>query len=238
MFPIRDINPTLGTPLATWGLIGLNLLVWVFIQGMGGEAAMAKSLCQYGLIPADLLDKAPLDAVIPLSDKLACTLEGSHPLPTLLTHMFMHGGWFHIITNMWFLYIFGDNVEDALGSARFVGFYLLCGLAAATTQLMADSNALIPMVGASGAIGGVLGAYARLYPQARVVTLVPLGFYFARIELPAIAMLGYWFFLQLAGGIPALSGTGGGVAFWAHIGGFLAGLVLVGVMRPAPAESL
>lgn len=234
MFPLRDINPTLQTPVVTWGLIGLNVLAWVFLQGMGTEPAMAQSLCQYGLIPADLLDKAPLGTIIPLSDELACTLQGSHPLPTLLTHMFMHGGWFHILANMWFLYIFGDNVEEALGSARFTGFYLLCGLAAATTQLMADSSALIPMVGASGAIGGVMGVYARLFPQARVVTLVPLGFYLARLEVPAIAMLGYWFFLQLAGGVPALSGTGGGVAFWAHIGGFLAGIVLVGVLRPSP----
>lgn len=231
MLPLRDLNPTLHTPVATWGVIGLNVLAWVFIQGFGRDVPMAESLCQYGLIPADLFGTAPLDAVIPVTENLACSLENSHPLPTLLSHMFMHGGWFHIITNMWFLYIFGDNVEDAMGPVRFVVFYLLCGLAAAVTQLMADSTALIPMVGASGAIGGVLGAYARLYPHVRVVTLVPIGFYFAQLELPAIAMLGYWFFLQLAGGIPALAGTGGGVAFWAHIGGFLAGLVLVGPMR-------
>ncbi|TAN47128.1 MAG: rhomboid family intramembrane serine protease [Methylococcaceae bacterium] len=238
MFPLRDINPTLHTPVATWWLIGINVLAWVFIQGLGGEVAMAKSLCQFGLIPADLLGSAPRNAVIPVSDTLACTLQDSRPLLTLLSHMFMHGGWFHVITNMWFLYIFGDNVEDALGASRFVMFYLLCGLAAALTQIMANATALIPMVGASGAIGGVLGAYARLFPQAKVVTLIPLGFYFFTTELPAIAMLGYWFFLQLAGGIPALSSTGGGVAFWAHVGGFIAGLMLVGVFgrRDAPYE--
>lgn len=231
MLPLRDLNPNLHTPVVTWGVIGLNVLVWLTVQGMGGGVSMVNSLCQYALIPADFFGTAPLGALIPLSDELACSLEGSHPLPTLLTHMFMHGGWFHIIANMWFLYIFGDNVEDALGPVRFACFYLLCGVAAAFTQLIADSTALIPMVGASGAIGGVLGAYARLYPQVRVVTLVPIGFYFAQIELPAVAMLGYWFFLQLAGSIPALSGAGG-VAFWAHIGGFLAGLALVGFFRP------
>lgn len=231
MLPLRDLNPAIHTPIATWGVIGLNVLAWVFLQGLGRDVPMAESLCQYGLIPADLFGTAPLDAVIPVTENLACSLADSHPLPTLLSHMFMHGGWFHIITNMWFLHIFGDNVEDAMGPLRFVVFYLLCGLAAAFTQLMADSTALIPMVGASGAIGGVLGAYARLYPHVRVVTLVPIGFYFTQLELPAIAMLGYWFFLQVAGGIPALSGTGGGVAFWAHIGGFLAGLALVGPMR-------
>lgn len=232
MFPLRDINPTINTPIATWWLIGLNVLAWVFIQGLGSDLPMAQSLCRFGLIPADLLGAAPLDAIIPVSSGLACTLEGTHPVFTLFSHMFMHGGWFHIIANMWFLYIFGDNVEDALGSARFVAFYLLCGFVAAISQIMADSGALIPMVGASGAIGGVLGAYARLYPQARVETVIFLGFYLARVELPAIAMLGYWFFLQLAGGVPALSGGGGGVAFWAHIGGFLAGVVLIGVMQP------
>jgi membrane associated rhomboid family serine protease len=147
---------------------------------------------------------------------------------TLLYHMFLHGGWLHIIGNMWFLWIFGDNVEDAMGSARFLAFYLLCGLAAATAQIITAPGATIPMVGASGAIGGVMGGYMRLYPGARIITLLPLGFYAARVSLPAIAMLGYWFILQIASGLPALGATGGGVAFWAHVGGFLSGFLLVG----------
>jgi len=229
MFPIRDENPTIRNPVATLVIIGLNIAAWVFVQGMGNALPLAQSLCLYGLIPGELLGTAPVGTVIPLGGNLGCALEEGS-FATLLTHMFLHGGWFHLITNMWFLWIFGDNVEDAMGPARFIAFYLMCGLAAAFTQIMTDPGALIPMVGASGAIGGVLGAYARLYPHARVVTLVFLGFYVTTVSLPAIAMLGYWFFLQLAGAMPALQGVGG-VAFWAHIGGFLAGLILVGPMH-------
>ncbi|MDZ7735105.1 MAG: rhomboid family intramembrane serine protease [Gammaproteobacteria bacterium] len=143
----------------------------------------------------------------------------------------MHGGWFHIIANMWFLWVFGDNVEDAMGPFRFMVFYLLCGLAAATAQIAANPASEIPMVGASGAIGGVMGAYARLYPMVHVHTLIFLGFYITTIAIPAWVMLGYWFLLQLLGGLPALGATGGGVAFWAHIGGFVAGLILIGPMH-------
>jgi membrane associated rhomboid family serine protease len=230
MFPIRDENPTLHQPLATFAIIAVNVLIWAGVQGFGSAVPLARSLCLYGLIPAELLDLAPIGAIISLGDNLGCSLDQGSLL-SLLSHQFLHGGWFHLITNMWFLWIFGDNVEDVMGPLRFVVFYLLCGLAAATAQIMSDPAAVVPMVGASGAIGGVLGAYARLYPQARVVTVIFLGIFFTTVELPAIAMLGYWFFLQLAGGIPALQGQGGGVAFWAHVGGFLAGLVLVGPMR-------
>jgi membrane associated rhomboid family serine protease len=150
---------------------------------------------------------------------------------TPLTSMFMHGGWFHILGNMWFLWVFGDNVEDAMGPVRYVIFYLLCGLAAAAAQVATDPASAVPMVGASGAIGGVMGGYARLYPRARIQTLLPLGFYFTTIAVPAYFMLGYWFLLQILGGVPALAGAGGGVAFWAHVGGFLAGVILVGAFR-------
>jgi len=229
MFPIRDVNPTIRKPVATVTLIALNVAAWVLAQGAGSAIPLAKSLCLYGLIPGELLGPAPIGTVIPLNENLVCALEEGSVV-TLLTHMFLHGGWFHLITNMWFLWIFGDNVEDAMGPARFIAFYLLSGLAAATTQIITDPGALIPMVGASGAIGGVLGAYARLYPHARIVTVIFLGFYVTTITLPAIAMLGYWFFIQLAGAMPGLQGAGG-VAFWAHIGGFLAGLVLIGPMH-------
>jgi membrane associated rhomboid family serine protease len=132
----------------------------------------------------------------------------------------------HIIGNLWFLWVFGDNVEDLMGPFRFIAFYLLCGLAAAAAQIASDPQSTVPMVGASGAIGGVLGAYARLHPHARVQTLLVLGIYFTRIWVPAWVMLGYWFLLQLLGALPAIGSRGGGVAFWAHIGGFVAGLLL------------
>ncbi|CAL1241676.1 rhomboid family intramembrane serine protease [Candidatus Methylocalor cossyra] len=233
MFPLGDENPTIRTPLAVFFLIGLNVASWALLQGFGSTEPLARSLCELGLIPGDLLHRVPPGTLVPLGNELACRLEGDASPLTLITHMFLHGGWFHIIGNMWFLWVFGDNVEDAMGSARFLAFYLLCGLAAAGTQIITDPSAALPMVGASGAIGGVMGGYARLYPHARVRTLIFLGFYVTTVAVPAIAMLGYWFFLQLAGGLPALQSAGGGVAFWAHIGGFLAGLFLVGPMHRA-----
>ena len=231
MFPLRDENPTLGTPFAVLLLIGLNIVSWAVIQGFGSAEPLARSLCELGLIPGDLVGDAPVGTVIPLGNGMGCELEGDSSLLTLLTHMFLHGGWFHIIGNMWFLWVFGDNVEDAMGPARFVAFYLLCGLAAAIAQILSEPAAAAPMVGASGAIGGVMGAYARLYPHAKIHTLIFLGFFVTTVSVPAVGMLGYWFILQIAGGVPALHGAGGGVAFWAHAGGFLAGLLLVGPMR-------
>jgi membrane associated rhomboid family serine protease len=230
MFPLRDDNPTLRTPLIVILIIGLNVASWALIQGFGSTVPLARSLCEFGLIPGDLFGHVPAGTVIPLGNNLGCEL-GQPTAWTLVTHMFLHGGWFHIIGNLWFLWVFGDNVEDAMGPVRFAVFYLLCGLAAAGAQIVTDPSAAAPMVGASGAIGGVMGGYARLYPHARVQTLIFLGFYVTTVAIPAIGMLGYWFFLQLAGGLPALQSTGGGVAFWAHIGGFLAGLLLVGPMH-------
>jgi membrane associated rhomboid family serine protease len=140
--------------------------------------------------------------------------------------MFLHGGWMHLIGNMWFLWIFGNNVEDAMGHLRFVVFYLLCGFAAALLQAAFDTDSVIPMVGASGAIGGVMGAYVMMYPRVHVHLLVFLGFYVNTVAVPAIFMLGYWFLLQLVSGTMAAGSQGGGVAFWAHVGGFIAGVVL------------
>ena len=230
MFPLRDENPTVRTPVATVAIIALNAAAWIFLQHLGSSAGLLDSLCDYGLIPADLLGHLPEGAAIPLGDQAICVPEGPEVL-TPLTSMFMHGGWFHILGNMWFLWVFGDNVEDAMGPVRYVIFYLLCGLAAAAAQVATDPASAIPMVGASGAIGGVMGGYARLYPRARIETLLPLGFYFTTIAVPAYFMLGYWFLLQVLGGVPALAGAGGGVAFWAHVGGFLAGVILVGPFR-------
>jgi len=142
----------------------------------------------------------------------------------------MHGGWFHIIGNMWFLWIFGNNVEDAMGPVRFVIFYLLCGVAAAALQVGANPQSTVPMVGASGAIGGVMGAYVLLYPRVHVQLLIFLGFFVTTIAVPAVFMLGYWFLLQVIGGFGSVGGEGG-VAFWAHVGGFAAGALLVMVFR-------
>jgi membrane associated rhomboid family serine protease len=150
---------------------------------------------------------------------------------TPLTSMFMHGSWFHIIGNMWFLWVFGNNVEDVMGRARFIVFYVLCGLAAATAQTMANPSSAIPMVGASGAIGGVMGAYAVLYPRAHVYTLIFLGFYVRTVAVPAAFMLGYWFLIQILSGLPTIGNEAGGVAFWAHAGGFIAGIVLIYLLR-------
>jgi membrane associated rhomboid family serine protease len=158
---------------------------------------------------------------------MSCIVEGAHNWYTIFSHMFMHGGWLHIIGNMWFLYIFGDNVEDAMGSARFILFYLACGLAAVVVQMVANPASAIPMVGASGAISGVMGAYIILFPRAPVHMLVFFGFFFTRIVVPAFFMLGYWLLLQLLGGFFSLGVASGGVAFWAHVGGFVAGMLLI-----------
>jgi membrane associated rhomboid family serine protease len=227
MFPLRDENPTVHLPLATYGVLGLNVLAWIWLQGLGSPAPLAESICRLGMIPADLLGQAAQGTRIPLTEDLACVL-GGHAFYTPLTSMFLHGSWMHIIGNLWFLWVFGDNVEDAMGPVRFTLFYLLCGLAAATAQVATDPGSLVPMVGASGAIGGVMGAYARLYPGARVQTLVILGFYVTVLAIPALYLLGYWFLVQFLAGLPALGSATGGVAFWAHVGGFVCGILLAG----------
>lgn len=231
MIPLRDHNPTVRGSLATFALVGLNVAAWIFVQGLGSEPELSASVCEFGLVPGELLRAAAVGTAIELRPGVACVVTATPNWWTPLTSMFMHGGWFHIIGNMWFLSLFGDNVEDAMGPLRFVVFYLLCGFAAAAAQTAVNPASPVPMVGASGAIGGVMGAYAALYPRAPVEMLVVFGFYVDRIVVPAFVMLGYWFLIQLLGGIPTLQAEGGGVAFWAHIGGFLAGLALTPVFR-------
>jgi membrane associated rhomboid family serine protease len=159
---------------------------------------------------------------------MRCVVDPAPSYVTLLTSMFMHGGWFHIIGNMWFLWIFGNNIEDAMGHAKFVIFYLIAGLGAAAAQIVVDTDSIIPMVGASGAISGVLGAYLILYPRAHVYALLPLGFVMTTVRLPAYVMLGYWIVIQVLGGVTASASTErGGTAFMAHVGGFVAGVLLV-----------
>jgi len=231
MFPLRDDNPTLHTSFVTYLIIIVNVLVWILIQGAGFGTSLVKSLCMYGLIPGELLGTVAPGTEINLGNGLAYVIGDSHNWFSLISHMFMHGGWLHIIGNMWFLALFGDNVEDSMGSIRFIFFYLLCGLAAAGTQMALDPQSAFPMVGASGAIGGVMGAYVVLYPRAPVHMLVWLGFFVTRIIVPAYFMLGYWFLLQVLGILPGLGSKSGGVAVGAHVGGFIAGVVLIFLFR-------
>jgi membrane associated rhomboid family serine protease len=231
MFPLKDENPTYHPAVVTFLIILANALVWVFVQGLGFEPALTKSVFTFGLIPGELLKTIPAGTNIPVSPHLSYVIEAQPNWPTVLTSMFMHGGWFHIIGNMWFMKVFGDNVEDSMGSVRFLLFYLLCGTAAAATQMFLAPNSGIPMVGASGAISGVMGAYAFLYPKAPIHMLVFLGFFITRIIVPAYFMLGYWFVIQLMSTLPSLGSASGGVAFGAHVGGFVAGIVLILLFR-------
>ena len=217
MIPVRDDNPQLGTPIATYALIALNVAAWFLLQGFGSEANLNASVCHFGLIPGDIFNDG--------QGQRYCRDVGA--ASGLVTHMFMHGSWVHIIGNMWFLWIFGDNVEDSMGSARFAIFYLLSGFAAAAAQIVSGPGSLVPMVGASGAIGGVMGAYIVLYPKVKVHMLV----FIMTFRVPAIAMLGYWVAMQIIGGVSSMGATGGGTAFWAHVGGFVAGAVLVLVFK-------
>jgi membrane associated rhomboid family serine protease len=224
VIPYRDENHTVRTPIVTFVLIGLNVLAWVLIQGAGAYPALAASVCNHGLIAGELTLQAEPGDALPMGPDLACVVDAGRAPENLLTSMFMHGSWMHIIGNMWFLWLFGNNIEDSMGRGRFVVFYLLCGVAAAMAQVFADPASIIPMVGASGAISGVMGAYIVLFPKVRVFTLVPLGLFITSIALPAWVMLGYWMLLQVLGG---LGGAETGVAFWAHVGGFVAGLVFI-----------
>ncbi len=217
MIPLRDDNPTDNTPWVTYLLFGANLAVFVFqlqVRITGGDQAYLALVTRLGLVPVALTSPAQW-------------MQMPIPAPlTLLTSMFVHGDLFHLGGNMLYLWVFADNVEDRLGSVRFLAFYLLCGLSAAGAQVVLMPDSTIPMVGASGAIAGVLGAYMFLYPTARVLTLVVLVIFIRIMYLPSILLLGIWFLIQLWS---ASSGGTAGVAWYAHVGGFVAGLVLVGV---------
>ena len=227
MFPYRDENETQRPAIITGTIIGLNVLSWIVVQGAGATLPLAKSVCELGLIPGELTGSLPVGTTFSMGDGLVCGTDPGRQVSHLLTSMFMHGSWMHLLGNMWFLWIFGNNVEDSMGRVRFIVFYLLSGLAAAIGQVITDPSSGIPMVGASGAISGVMGGYLVLYPNVRVYTLVPLGFFITSMALPAWVMLGYWFLIQFVSGLAAFGGGMGGVAFWAHIGGFVAGVVQV-----------
>jgi membrane associated rhomboid family serine protease len=209
MIPLRDVIPSRTTPYITVTIIVLNALAW-FLELSLPRGVLPLFLQMYGVVPAQL-----------------------HAM-TLLTSMFLHGSWMHVIGNMWYLWIFGDNVEDRVGHGRFIVFYLLCGIAAALGQIVIDPGSMLPTIGASGAIAGVMGAYFVLYPRSRVLTLIPLVIFWEVIELPAPLLLGFWFLMQLfsAGAIAVTSSTGGGgVAFMAHVAGFLCGAGAIFVFR-------
>ena len=232
MFPYHDENETQRTPYVTMALIALSTLTWLVIQGAGSEMALAASVCNLGLIPGELTLSLPPGTSFPMGEEVACLTDPGSQFSHLFTSMFLHGSWMHLLGNMWFLWLFGNNIEDSMTRPRFVFFYLLCGLAAALAQVFAEPASGVPMVGASGAISGVMGAYLVLFPRVRVYTMVPLGFFLQQMALPAWVMLIYWAFLQFAGGVTSIaSEKTGGVAFWAHIGGFLAGVVLIKVFE-------
>jgi len=227
MFPYRDENETQRPAIVTGLLIVLNVLMWIVVQGAGATLPLAKSVCELGLIPGELTASLPPGTRFPMGDGLICATDPGRQVSHLFTSMFMHGSWMHLLGNMWFLWLFGNNVEDSMGRLRFVAFYLLSGLAAAVGQVLTNPDSAIPMVGASGAISGVMGGYLLLYPKVRVYAVVPIVFFITSVAVPAWVMLGYWFLIQFVSGLAAFGGDVGGVAFWAHIGGFVAGLVLV-----------
>ena len=234
MFPYHDENETQRTPYVTMALIAANVAAWLVVQGAGSELLLAQSVCNLGLIPGELTQSLPPGTGFPMGDDIACLTDPGPQYLHLLTSMFLHGSWMHLLGNMWFLWLFGNNIEDSTTRPRFLAFYLLSGLAAAMAQVMANPMSEVPMVGASGAISGVMGAYLVLFPRVRVFTMVPLGFFFYQMALPAWVMLIYWMALQFFGGITSIvseEGGGGGVAFWAHVGGFVAGVVLIKVFE-------
>jgi membrane associated rhomboid family serine protease len=213
MFPFRDNIPSRTVPYVTVGLIVLNVLAFTFELSLG--SALDRFIWQYGIVPARVASwhRAPS----PLIQVAA----------PFLTSMFLHGGFLHLIGNMWYLWIFGDNVEDRLGHGRYAVFYLACGVVAGAVHTALNIGSLIPTLGASGAVAGVLGAYAVSYPSARISTLVPIFIFIQIIELPALVVLGLWFVMQFFG---AIGPGSGGIAWGAHIGGFLAGIVLLYAM--------
>lgn len=218
MIPLHDDNPIQTTPLVTYVLIISCVLVFLWQVSLGPQ--QERMVYALGMIPAALFGH------VQLPESIALVM----PSATLITSMFLHGGWMHLIGNMLYLWIFGNNIEDAMGHIRFIIFYLLCGIAAAFAQALPDMHSQIPMIGASGAISGVLGAYLLLFPHARVLVVIPFGFYLHTMRIKAGWVLGFWFVLQLLSSA-ASADQQGGVAFGAHIGGFVAGMLLLPLFK-------
>lgn len=216
MIPLRDINPRRGFPIVNVGIIIANVLMFFWELSLG--ARLEGALASIAFVPSEFFAPGGM-------------ADGG---VSILTSMFLHGGWLHLIGNMLYLWIFGDNIEDRMGHARYLLFYLICGYAAALSHAFFNPGSSLPAIGASGAVAGVLGAYLVLFPHARVMTLIPFGFFIAMRELPALLVLGLWFVIQLFTGVASIgvaTAQTGGIAWFAHIGGFVAGLVLVFVFR-------
>ena len=229
MLPIGDDNPTIRTPWMTYAIVLVTFATWVLVQGAGfDQRAVAFSICNLGLVPGEITHRAVLGTAVPLGNNWACVVDNDPiNLLTPVISIFLHGGWGHLLGNMWFFWIFGNNIEDSMGHARFVVFYLVCGLAAAATHILVEPASPVPTVGASGAISGIMGAYLVLYPHVRVRML----FFIFIARFPAWLVLLYWFVLQVVTGLPELNAVrpeiSGGVAVWAHVGGFLTGVALI-----------
>jgi len=223
MIPLRDENPRQTMPVVTVLLILANAGVFIYQLSLGSRGENELAMI-FGLVPARvqmLLNGQPMTAAA--------------ALVPLLTSMFLHGGVLHLLGNMWFLWVFGDNIEDYFGHLKYLFFYLLCGLGAGLVHTVANLSSIVPTVGASGAISGVLGAYIVLFPRARVLTLVPLIFFFFTVKLPAVVILGYWFAIQFLSGVSSLgTASMGGTAWWAHTGGFVLGVLIVLASRLRP----
>jgi hypothetical protein len=213
MIPLRDINRSETLPLVNYLIIATNVVVF-FVQLSQGPG-LERFILNYGLVPARY--------TVP---EIGRHFSTSQQVISFFTFMFLHGGFFHLLLNMWSLFIFGDNVEDRLGHMRYFLFYILCGIASGISHMVINWNSTTPTIGASGAISGVMGAYFVLYPRARVLTLIPLFFFFHLVEIPAFYFLGFWFLIQFINAAMT-GGTGGGVAWWAHIGGFIFGIILI-----------
>ena len=233
MIPIKDNIPTLHPPIVTYVVVGLCAAAWLIVQGAGVDMGkLIASVCNLGMVPGEITGNAPLGSGIQIAPGMACVVDDQAINTfTPLTSMFLHGSWGHIIANMLFLWVFGNNVEDSMGHFRFAVFYIVCGLAAAAAHVMLDPASPVPTVGASGAISGVMGAYLLLYPRARVSMLFIFFIIIRIIPVQAWLVLIWWFALQVLTGLPQLtrvsSEVSGGVAVWAHIGGFVAGLALI-----------
>lgn len=209
MIPLRDSQPSYSTPVVTAGLIVANVLVFLHQVSLD-DFSLNHFIRTYAIVPARF------------------------EFSTLLTSMFLHGGWLHLIGNMWFLWIYGDNVEDILGGLRYLVFYLLCGVAAGLTHVLTNAGSPVPTIGASGAVAGVMGAYLVKFPHSRIVTLIPIFFLLTTVEIPAVLILIYWFLIQIFSGMAAagqMASAQGGVAWFAHVGGFVAGMVLISLMK-------
>jgi|SRR5579884_1726462 len=220
MIPLRDDNPTVLAPIVTVGFIAICTLVFLYQASLPPQPGEL-FVYRYGAIPASVFGQASLPP----------QLAAVPPFVTLITSMFLHGGWMHLIGNMLYLWIFGNNIEDVMGHVRFIIFYVTCGILAVYSHAITDPGSTIPLVGASGAISGVLGAYLVLFPRAQVLVLIPLGIFTRLMYVPAGFVLGLWFVMQVLSGGMSLGRSGGGVAFFAHVGGFLAGIVLIGLFK-------